>query len=310
MRLMHGDGGAGLGLRIGGSQAGDLHTLHSCIERLNSMVTTQQVVDETPKCLVDLGFRRGMFSIVDGRSWRPASAAGPDEDEVRDVLRLGQDQPVRIDSRDPVAVSIARRDAVLVPDSRGLAWSISKRAGVVDFVMAPLVVGGRVIGHLGCDRPTARSSVNEHDRAVVALFAQSVGHVLEHVGMRERLDSLRAVLDGELETFGGPRLAQILDPPPAQMEILRGKTGVATPELTRRELDVLARLGEGKSNAAIAEELFVSPETVKSHVASVLRKLGAANRSEAVERHRHFLRPVTDPSIAASRAGRSGGAFG
>jgi DNA-binding NarL/FixJ family response regulator len=52
--------------------------------------------------------------------------------------------------------------------------------------------------------------------------------------------------------------------------------------LTNRELDVVRLLAEGLRNAAIAERLFLSPRTVDHHVSSVLRKLGARTRGEAV----------------------------
>jgi DNA-binding NarL/FixJ family response regulator len=48
-------------------------------------------------------------------------------------------------------------------------------------------------------------------------------------------------------------------------------------------LEVLALLAQGMRNANIAERLFVSPKTVDHHVSAILRKLGAANRSAAVE---------------------------
>lgn len=52
--------------------------------------------------------------------------------------------------------------------------------------------------------------------------------------------------------------------------------------LTRREADVLHLLGSGLRNREIAERLYLSPRTVDSHVASIFRKLGAANRTQAV----------------------------
>jgi DNA-binding NarL/FixJ family response regulator len=59
------------------------------------------------------------------------------------------------------------------------------------------------------------------------------------------------------------------------------ETGVVE-DLTPREHDVLRLLGEGLSNRAIAAELVISENTVKFHVASILGKLGAQTRAEAV----------------------------
>jgi len=52
-------------------------------------------------------------------------------------------------------------------------------------------------------------------------------------------------------------------------------------ELTEREKDVLAELGEGKSNSDIAKKLFISENTVKKHISSILSKLGLSHRIEA-----------------------------
>jgi DNA-binding NarL/FixJ family response regulator len=52
--------------------------------------------------------------------------------------------------------------------------------------------------------------------------------------------------------------------------------------LSKRELEVLAKIAEGWTNAEIADRLVIAESTVKSHVKNILRKLGAANRTEAV----------------------------
>ena len=65
-----------------------------------------------------------------------------------------------------------------------------------------------------------------------------------------------------------PRLAILVDPD--------ART------LSPRELEVLALVGEGLTSKAIGERLFVTEETVKSHVANVLTNLGARNRAHAV----------------------------
>jgi DNA-binding CsgD family transcriptional regulator len=54
--------------------------------------------------------------------------------------------------------------------------------------------------------------------------------------------------------------------------------------LTPREVEVLAAIGNGLSNKAVARQLGISQHTVKFHVESLLRKLGAASRAEAVHK--------------------------
>ena len=52
--------------------------------------------------------------------------------------------------------------------------------------------------------------------------------------------------------------------------------------LTPREIEVLDAIGEGLTNKAIARQLDISPHTVKFHLESLFRKLGARTRTEAV----------------------------
>ena len=74
-------------------------------------------------------------------------------------------------------------------------------------------------------------------------------------------------------------------PPPRRGGVAPG--GLVLP-LSGRELEVLQLLADGSSNRAIAEELVVTLDTVKSHVTHVLDKLGVANRTQAVTRAREL----------------------
>ena len=53
-------------------------------------------------------------------------------------------------------------------------------------------------------------------------------------------------------------------------------------QLTKREIQMLRWMGEGFSNKAIAQQLFISENTVKYHIRNILQKLGVQNRTEAV----------------------------
>jgi LuxR family maltose regulon positive regulatory protein len=76
-----------------------------------------------------------------------------------------------------------------------------------------------------------------------------------------------------------------------------GIAGLVEP-LSERELEVLLLVAAGKPNREIADELYVTLDTVKKHVSHIFQKLGAANRTEATARARDLglLDDTTDPS--------------
>jgi DNA-binding CsgD family transcriptional regulator len=99
-------------------------------------------------------------------------------------------------------------------------------------------------------------------------------------GARTRLREAREIAD----ELGAVPLTVRID-----ALLTRGGIDVESPRgndfgLTRRELDVLRILAEGRSNPQIAAELFVSVNTVATHVARILVKLRVATRAEAVRR--------------------------
>jgi len=82
-------------------------------------------------------------------------------------------------------------------------------------------------------------------------------------------------LDEALTALNRTEVTERAFPPPAAFP------AVAAPEtLSPREKEVLALVAEGRSNKAIAEALYVSPNTVKTHVASLLNKLRADSRAQ------------------------------
>jgi NarL family two-component system response regulator LiaR len=119
----------------------------------------------------------------------------------------------------------------------------------------------------------ALTSFKEEDLVQRAIKAGAIGYLLKNVSADELVEAIRAA------KVGKPTLA-----PEAAQALMQATT--RPPEigfdLTPRELDVLALMVEGLSNPDIAERLVVSRSTVKFHVSSILSKLGASSRTEAV----------------------------
>lgn len=99
------------------------------------------------------------------------------------------------------------------------------------------------------------------------------GYVLKEAGQDEVLAAIRTVAAGGA-VFGPGVAARLLNLP-------TGGTG-----LTARESEVLALLGDGRSNAEIARELGLSLKTVQNHVSNVLAKLQVRDRTQAALRMR------------------------
>jgi len=90
--------------------------------------------------------------------------------------------------------------------------------------------------------------------------------------------ALHSVAGGSSSARGVPEPA--MDHRPRGFEELAERAAGVL--LTPRELDVLAAIGAGSSNKAIARDLGISLHTVKFHIESLFRKLGARTRAEAV----------------------------
>ena len=113
------------------------------------------------------------------------------------------------------------------------------------------------------------------DRALLteALDAGVAGFVLKEAPMDDLLRAVRAVAAGG--TYVDPVLAGTL---------AAASVGSKTPQLTQRERDVLRLLADGLSNEEIGKRLFISAETVRTHVRKAMSKLDADTRTQAVAR--------------------------
>lgn len=115
-----------------------------------------------------------------------------------------------------------------------------------------------------------------------AMRAGARGYVLKGVKREEMLRAVRAAAGGE--AIFSPGIATRMMAYFARMRPERPAD--AFPELTPREREVLALLAQEYSNREIADELVISPKTVRNHVSRVLGKLQAADRVEAAARAR------------------------
>ncbi len=120
----------------------------------------------------------------------------------------------------------------------------------------------------------ALTSFKEKDLVEGALKAGAIGYLLKDVTAEELAGAIRAAHAGK------PTLA----PEAAQALIQATRSPVNKPgfDLTDREREVLALMVEGLNNNQIANRLVVSVSTAKFHVSSILSKLGASSRTEAV----------------------------
>ena len=105
------------------------------------------------------------------------------------------------------------------------------------------------------------------------------GYLLKDVGADELLAAIHAVVAGQ-SLISPPMAAKLL----AEFNTLAraAEARASGPQLTERELEVLALLARSLSNREIAEELGIAENTVKNHVRSILEKLGMRSRVEVV----------------------------
>jgi two-component system, NarL family, nitrate/nitrite response regulator NarL len=107
-----------------------------------------------------------------------------------------------------------------------------------------------------------------------------VGTLVERARLRAQLNGTMTVV-GEFDTMAAARAAAI---PVDAILVAPATEGAIQEALTAREIEVLELMAEGLANKAIAARLGISDQTVKFHVAAILGKLDATNRTEAVRR--------------------------
>jgi NarL family two-component system response regulator LiaR len=148
---------------------------------------------------------------------------------------------------------------------------------VMDLLMPGGMDGVEATGRVRQRWPRAQvvalTASTDDARLIGALRAGAIGYVRKDAEPELLLAAVRAAARGR----------SMIDPAVASTvlrEMARG--GLPGGELTEREIEVLRQLARGRTNREIAEALFISEETVKTHIGNILGKLHLGRRAQAV----------------------------
>ncbi|WP_289138777.1 response regulator transcription factor [uncultured Brevibacillus sp.] len=137
------------------------------------------------------------------------------------------------------------------------------------------------------------TTFDNHNYVVDGIRAGAVGYMLKDADSQEMLDLIRRAYQGEAlfhTVTAAKALAEALQ---AQRPVVPDPSSsppVLLDDLTERELDVLQQIAYGYRNDQIAQNLFISEGTVKTHVHRILQKMGVEDRTQAVAKAlRHQL---------------------
>jgi DNA-binding CsgD family transcriptional regulator len=287
-----------------------LDSVREAINPLRELTAPQAILADAPKALCGAsGFERAMLSLL-GEGRMRTRAVHFERDPAGATAALNQlaERPILLQHPLVESELVRRRRATIVANATvgarvdpGLQAVMRWRA----YAAAPLIMGPTLIGLIHADRGPG-TELDVLDRDVLWEFTSELGQVYESAMLRRRLRQQREQLRDFLDWLGA-RSGELTDAPvrlstfrraprPPLSEIEAAPPGGARDDravfdglLTRRELEVLRLLAEGRSNRSIAEALVISPGTVKFHVNRILRKLHVANRSQAVSRYLRLL---------------------
>ncbi len=121
----------------------------------------------------------------------------------------------------------------------------------------------------------------QDEQLIGAIRAGAVGYLLKNSSPVQLVSSLRSVHEGE-GVLSGSLTRRLMKKLAVSGEV-DNKTDSGFDQFTPREVDILRLLTSNKTNLEIAEYLYISENTVRFHIHSILHKLGLASRTEAAQ---------------------------
>ncbi len=148
----------------------------------------------------------------------------------------------------------------------------------------PVMDGVSATNKLHIDRPDVKvivlTTFDDDENVFEGLRAGAVGYLLKDVSSTKLFEAIHATARGEYFLLPSitakivSELKRVSQPGAAQQDIIEPLSG--------RELEILRLVSEGMSNKEIAEKLVIAEGTVKNHLSSILAKLSARDRMQAV----------------------------
>jgi DNA-binding CsgD family transcriptional regulator len=273
------------------------------LARLRRVSDNSELADRIPGEVHRMGFTRILFSYIRHNTWYVRSAYAADNDRLAEtMLQVGRAHPRRLRRPLPECEMVRNRSPILIENPRSDPRLHSELVAVTNpnaYVAAPVYAWQMPVGLLHADAPTESGDVDVAERDLLGLFAEGVGAIFERNKLLARLRAMRGAVEehthkvGALADAFADELWESMDlradaDRPSGARVDRRSAGDMAAELTPRERQVLHMLATGKTNAQIADRLFVTEGTVKSHVKHIMEKLGATNRTDAVRRYHEW----------------------